>query len=116
MTDAELKRFRHFLDPHMPEGTAHMSDADLAGIRQLMDMVGNPAAAANLIAEIDAVLVAHDSESDAKLCDGSIGVRFESAEQARSYLRQFRSLDTVGFGSGCPDLSFDHHYTFFGVQ
>jgi hypothetical protein len=22
----------------------------------------------------------------------------------------------VGFGSGCPDLSVDHHYTFFGVQ
>ena len=23
---------------------------------------------------------------------------------------------TVGFGSGCPDLSSDHHYTFFGIQ
>src|SRR5438045_4570543 len=22
----------------------------------------------------------------------------------------------VGFGSGCPDLSSDHHYTFFGIQ
>ena len=28
----------------------------------------------------------------------------------------FRTLDPVGFQSGCPDLSFDHHYTFFGVQ
>src|SRR5207248_6556363 len=23
---------------------------------------------------------------------------------------------TVGFGSGCPDLSSDHHYTFFEIQ
>src|SRR6266545_2606061 len=23
---------------------------------------------------------------------------------------------TVGFGSGCPVLSSDHHYTFFGIQ
>src|SRR5882724_4315106 len=28
----------------------------------------------------------------------------------------FQSLHTVGFGSGCPDLSFVHDYTFFGVQ
>jgi hypothetical protein len=60
----------------------------------LMDMVGNPAAAANLIAEIDALLDAHDSVSDAHLSDGSIGVKFESPEQARSFLRQFRSLLT----------------------
>ncbi len=26
------------------------------------------------------------------------------------------ALDTVGFGSGCPDLSLDHNYTFFGAQ
>src|SRR5206468_7617057 len=24
--------------------------------------------------------------------------------------------DPVGFPSGCPDLSSDHHYTFFGAQ
>src|SRR6266478_6338835 len=28
----------------------------------------------------------------------------------------FQALHTVGFGSGYPDLSFDHDYTFFGVQ
>ena len=28
----------------------------------------------------------------------------------------FRTLDPVGFPSGCPDLSFVHHYTFFGAQ
>src|SRR5258705_12584444 len=28
----------------------------------------------------------------------------------------FRSLHIVGFGSGRPDLSAVHHYTFFGVQ
>src|SRR5664279_6108666 len=28
----------------------------------------------------------------------------------------FHSLDAVGFGSGFPDLSVDHHYTFFGAQ
>ena len=94
MTEAELKTFRGFLDQHLPEGTAHMSDADVAGIRQLMDMVGDPAAASNLIAEIDALLIARESESDARLCDGSIGGRFESPEQARSFLRQFRSLLT----------------------
>ncbi len=92
MTEAELKTFRHFLDQHSPAGAAHMSDAEIAGIRQLMDMVGNPAAAANLIAEIDALIAARDAESEARLCNGSIGVRFASAEQARSFLRQFRSL------------------------
>src|SRR6266404_1952636 len=70
MTDAELKTFRNFLEQHLPGGTAHMSDTDLAGIRHLMDMVGNPSAASNLIAEIDALLGAPDSMSDAKLCDG----------------------------------------------
>src|SRR5438132_1427777 len=28
----------------------------------------------------------------------------------------FRTLDPVGFPSGCPNLSLDHHYTFFGAQ
>src|SRR5258707_10158230 len=28
----------------------------------------------------------------------------------------FRSLHTVGFRFGCPNLSAVHHYTFFGVQ
>src|SRR4051812_20242498 len=92
MTDGELKTFRQFLDEHLPEGTAHMSDADLAGLPQLMDMVGNPAAASHLIAEIEALLVAPGPKSEAQLCDGSIGARFESPEQARSFLRQFRSL------------------------
>jgi hypothetical protein len=91
MTDEELKTFRRFLDQHMPEGTAHMSDADLAGLRQLMEMMGNPAAAANLIAEIDSQLAAGGPESDAQLCDGSLGARFDSPDQARSFLRQFRS-------------------------
>ncbi len=71
-----------------------MNDADVAGIRQLMDMVGDPAAAASLIQEIDARLAAGDPESDAQLCDGSLGARFDSPEQARSFLRQFRSLLT----------------------
>ena len=92
MTDSESKTFRAFLDQHLPEGTADMSEAEIAGMRQLMDMVGNPAAAAGLIAEIDALLGVCDSQSDAHLCDGSIGVKFESPEQARSFLRQFRSL------------------------
>lgn len=92
MTDSELKTFRSFLEQHLPEGTAHMSEAEITGIRQLMEMVGNPAAAAGLIAEIDALLDAHDSQTDAHLCDGGIGVKLESPEQARSFLRQFRSL------------------------
>ena len=28
----------------------------------------------------------------------------------------FRCLHIVGFGTGCPDLSFVHHYTFFGIR
>ena len=28
----------------------------------------------------------------------------------------FQTLDPVGFRPGCPDLSFDHHSTFFGAQ
>jgi len=96
MTGAELKTFRHFLEQQLPEGTAHLSEADIAEIRQLLDMVGHPAAAAPLIAEITALLAARDSASAARLCDGSIGVRFESAKEARSFLRQFRTLLTSG--------------------
>ena len=28
----------------------------------------------------------------------------------------FRCLHIVGFGAGCPALSFVHHYTFFGIR
>jgi hypothetical protein len=96
MTDSELKTFRRFLGQHLPEGTADMSDAEVVGMRQLMDMVGNPAAAGSLIAEIDSLLDARGSETDASLCDGSIGATFESPEQARFFLRQFRSLLAEG--------------------
>jgi hypothetical protein len=36
MADAELTTFRNSPDEHLPERTAHMSDADLAGLRPLM--------------------------------------------------------------------------------
>ena len=35
---------------------------------------------------------------------------------ARAGLLPSGHLHTVGFGSGCPDLSLDHNYTFFGAH
>lgn len=69
-----------------------MSDAEVAGLRRLMELLGNPAAAAGLIAELDGILNTNDAASDARLSDGSLGFKFDSPEQARSFLRQFRSL------------------------
>ncbi len=92
MTDDEPKIFRKFLDQYLPGGAAHMDDADLAVIQQLLALVGNPKAAAPLLAQIDALLEAQDEGSDARLCDGSVGVKFASAAEARAFLSEFRAL------------------------
>lgn len=69
-----------------------MSNADVAGIRQLVDLAGNPTAAAGLIVEIDRLLSVDNPEIDAFLTGGGIGARFDTPEEARSWLRQFRAF------------------------
>ena len=71
-----------------------MSDADVAGIAQLLDLAGNPPAAASLIAEIDGWLRVDNPEHDAFLTGGGIGARFDTPEQARSYLKQLKAFFT----------------------
>jgi hypothetical protein len=94
VTDEELSEFRKFLDGQLPQGSGQMSDAEIAGVRQLIDLAGNPDTAASLISEIDSLLNAEGSEMEAFLTGGGIGVRFDTAEDARSWLREFRRFFT----------------------
>lgn len=94
MPDPKLRKFRKCIDQHLPDGSAHIPDADVAGIKQLVDLAGNPKAAAGLIAEIDRLLSADNPEIDSFLTGGGMGARFDTPEQARSWLRQFRAFFT----------------------
>jgi len=76
-----------------------MSDADVAGIAQLLELAENPTAAASLIEEIDGWLNANSPEHDAFLIGGGIGARFDTPEEARSYLRQLKAFFT---GASAP--------------
>lgn len=94
MPDKKLKKLRKLIDQHSPEGSAHISDADVAGIAQLLELAGNPNAAASLIAEIDALLSADSPEHEAFLTGGGIGGCFDTPAQARAHLRQMRAYFT----------------------
>jgi len=92
MSKKKTHDFRQFLDTQLPEGSAHMSDADVAGIQQLLTLVGDPDAAKGLIAEIDRLLATPDGGLEAFNC--GMGVKFDSLDQAKSFLREFRALLT----------------------
>jgi hypothetical protein len=92
--DKKLRKLRKLIDQQSPQGSAHMSDADVAGLAQLLELAGNPTAAASLIEEIDGWLNADSPEHDAFLIGGGIGARFDTPEQARSYLKQLKALFT----------------------
>ncbi len=84
--------FRRFLDIQLPEGTAHMSDADGVRMQQLLELVGDPVAAKGLIAEIDGLLATLDGNLEA--FNRAMGVQCDSVEEGKAFLRAFRALLT----------------------
>ena len=47
----ELRKFHQFVDSHVPGGTSHMSDSDMANLRDLVDTRRRPEVAQGLIRE-----------------------------------------------------------------
>jgi hypothetical protein len=56
----ELRKFRQFVDSQVPGGTTHMSDSDLANLRDLVDTRRKPEMSQGLIREIDVLLEGDD--------------------------------------------------------
>jgi hypothetical protein len=89
----ESRKFRQFVDSHVPGGTSHMSDSDMASIRDLVDTRRRPEVAQGLIREIDALLEGDDRGLDQHMADNAAnGIKFNSPAEARSWLRQFRAF------------------------
>jgi hypothetical protein len=92
MPKKDTLEFRKFLDTRLPEGSAHLSDAELDALQSLLGLVGNPQAAKPMLAEVDALLEAPNS--DLEFFNRTLGVRFDSVEQGKAFLRGFRALLT----------------------
>ena len=92
-TDQELRKFRQFVEGHVPGGTSHMPDSDIANLRDLVDTRRRPEVAQGLIREIDALLKGDDRGLDHYLADNAAnGIKCDSSAEARSYLQQFRDV------------------------
>jgi hypothetical protein len=89
----ELRKFQQFVDNHVPGGASHMSDSDLANLRDLVDTRRRPEVAQGLIREIDALLEGDDRGLDQHMADNAAnGIIFNSPAEVRSWLRQFRAF------------------------
>jgi len=89
----ELRKFHQFVDSHVPGGTSHMSDSDMANLRDLVDTRRRPEVAQGLIREIDALLEGDDRGLAQHMADNAAnGIKFNSPAEARSWLRQFRAF------------------------
>ena len=92
-SDRELRKFRQFVDAHVPGGTSHMCDSDIANLRDLVDTRRRPEVALGLIREMDALLELDDRLLERRMTDSvPSGIKFDSPAEARSWLRQFRAL------------------------
>ena len=92
-SDRELRKFRQFIDAQVPGGTSHMSDSDIANLRDLVDTRRRPEVALGLIREMDALLELDDRLLEQRMTDSvASGIKFDSPAEARSWLRQFRAL------------------------
>jgi hypothetical protein len=90
---SDLGRFREFVDAHVPGGTSHMSDADLAGLRDLVDPSSHPEVALRLVREMDALLESDDKRLEQWMVESArTSIEFGSIDEARSYLKQFRHI------------------------
>jgi hypothetical protein len=70
-----------------------MADLDLANLRDLMDTGRRPEVAMGLILEMDALLESDDRLLEQWMTDSAAsGIKFDSPEEARSWLRQFRAF------------------------
>ena len=92
-SDRELRKFRQCVDTQLPGGASHMSDSDLANLRDLVDTARSPEVALGLIREMDALLELDDRRLEQHMTDSAAsGIEFDSRAEARSWLRQFRAL------------------------
>ena len=100
--DEELRKFRQFVDSHVPGGTSHMSDSDIANLRDLVDTRRRPAVSQGLIREIDASLEGDDRGLDQHIADNAAnGIKFSSREEVRSWFPQFRAFLVSNLAGGC---------------
>ena len=89
----ELRKFQQFVDSQVPGGTTHMSDSDLANLRDLVDTRRRPEVSQGLIREIDVLLEGDDRGLDQHMADNAAnGIEFNSPAEARSWLLQFRAF------------------------
>jgi hypothetical protein len=92
-SDRELRKFRKFLDAHLPGGASHISDSDLANLRDLTDPEGKPEVPMELIREMDALLESDYRRLEQWMADSAAsGIKFASTAEARSWLLQFRAF------------------------
>ena len=84
-SDRELRKFRQFVDAHVPGGTSHMSDSDIANLRDLVDTRRRPEVALGLIREMDALLELDDRRLEQHMTDSAAsGIEFDPRAEARS--------------------------------
>lgn len=92
-SNRELRKFRQFVDGHLPGGASHMSDPDLANLRDLVDTGRRPEVAQGLIQEMDTLLQSDDTLIEKWMAESAAtGINFNSPAEARSYLREFRTI------------------------
>ena len=92
-SDRELRKFQQCVDTQLPGGASHMSDSDLANLRDLVDTGRSPEVALGLIREMDALLESDDKVLERYMIDSApSGIAFDSPAEARSWFRQFRAF------------------------
>ncbi|MCX6929248.1 MAG: hypothetical protein NT154_39420 [Verrucomicrobia bacterium] len=97
----ELRKFRKFVDSHVPGGASHMSDSDLTNLRDMVDTRRRPEVAQGLIQQMDALLEADDQALDGYMAENAAnGIKFNSRAEARSWLRQFRAFLASNLADG----------------
>jgi hypothetical protein len=90
---SESEKFRKIVDAHVPGGASHMSDTDLANLRDLVDPSERPEVALGLVREMDTLLQSDDKRMQEWIAESAAkGIPFGSIDEARSYLTQFRAL------------------------
>jgi len=91
--ERQLREFRRFVDAYLPGGASHISDDELAQLRDLVETDRHPEVALGLIREMDTLLGADDTVlSQWMASSAASGIAFDSPAQARAYLRRFRAI------------------------
>ncbi len=93
--EAELEKFRQFVEAQFPGVSSHMSDTELAHLRDLVDPSARPEVALGLVRETDSLLESDDKRLEQWMTESAAsGIKFGSLEEARAWLGQFRGFLT----------------------